>query len=83
MGCCVFCLICDICSWRCYFVGNMCVTSCRCCVLVSVVHPGEFLSVVFCVICGLLMFMSDASGDHGGKETFGRSLIDGGPCYEH
>ena len=30
---------------------------------VSVVHPVAILSVVFCVICSLLMFVSDASGD--------------------
>ena len=42
----------------------MCVSSCICCVLVSVVHPVAILSAVFCVICSLLMFVSDASGDH-------------------
>ena len=41
----------------------VCVSSCRC-VLVSVVHPVAILSAVFCVICSLLMFVSDASGDH-------------------
>ena len=40
------------------------VSSCICCVLVSVVHPVAILSAVFCVICGLLMFVSDASGAH-------------------
>ena len=30
----------------------------------SVVHPVAILSAVFCVICSLLMFVSDASGDH-------------------
>ena len=39
-------------------------SSCKCCVLVFVVHPVAILSVVFCVICSLLMFVSDASGDH-------------------
>ena len=34
------------------------------CVFVSVVHPVAILSAVFCVICSLLMFVSDASGDH-------------------
>ena len=34
------------------------------CVFVSVVHPIAILSAVFCVICSLLMFVSDASGDH-------------------
>ena len=42
----------------------VCVSSCRCCVFVSVVHPVAILSAVFCVSCGLLMFVSHASGDH-------------------
>ena len=45
-------------------MGNMCVSSCRCCVCVYVVHPVSILSAVFCVICSLLMFVSDAIGDH-------------------
>ena len=44
--------------------GRVGVSSCRCCVFVSVVHPVAILSAVFCVICSLLMFVSDASGDH-------------------
>ena len=35
-----------------------CVSSCRCCVFVSVVHPVAILSAVFCVICSLLMLYS-------------------------
>ena len=42
----------------------LCVSSCRCCVFVSVVHPVAILSAVFCVICSLLKFVSDAIGDH-------------------
>ena len=42
----------------------MCVSSYRCCVFVSVVQPVTILNVVFCIICSLLMFVSDASGDH-------------------
>ena len=34
------------------------------CVLVSGVHPIAIMSAVFCVICSLLMFVSDASGYH-------------------
>ena len=45
-------------------MGSVCVSSCRCCVFVSVVHPVSILSAVFCVICSLLMFVSDAIGDH-------------------
>ena len=36
----------------------------RCVDVMSVVHPVAILSAVFCVICSLLMFVSDASGDH-------------------
>ena len=43
----------------------VCVSSCRCCVFVSVVHPVAILSAVICVICSLLMFVSDASGEYG------------------
>ena len=34
------------------------------CLVVYVVHPVAILLAVFCVICSLLMFVSDASGDH-------------------
>ena len=43
-------------------MGRVCVSSCR--LFVSVVHSVVILSAVFCVICSLLMFVSDASGDH-------------------
>ena len=45
-------------------MGRVCVSSCRCCVFVSVVHTVTILSEVFCVIFSLLMFVSDTSGDH-------------------
>ena len=45
-------------------MGRVCVSSCRYCVFVSVVHPVAILSAVFCVICSLLMFVADSSGDH-------------------
>ena len=45
-------------------MGRVCVSSYRCCVFVSVVHPVAILSAVFCVICSFLMCVSDASGDH-------------------
>ena len=60
--CCDFCLIYDACIWRCSFMGSVCVSSCRCCVFVSVVHPVASLIMFFCNICSLLMFVSDASG---------------------
>ena len=45
-------------------MGSVCVSSCICCVFVSVVHPVAILSTMFCVICSLLKFVSDAIGDH-------------------
>ena len=64
MGCFDFCLISNVCSWRCSLLGRVYISSCRCCVFVSVVHPVAILSAVFCVIRSLLMFVSDASSDH-------------------
>ena len=44
-------------------MGNMYVLSCRCrCVLVYGVHPVTIMGAMFCVICSLLMFVSDTSG---------------------
>ena len=45
-------------------MGNVCVSSCRWSVFLSVVHPVAIPSAVFCVICSLLIFVSDAIGDH-------------------
>ena len=57
-------------------MGSMCVPSCRCCVLVSVVHPFAILSAVFCDICSLLIFVSDASGDHIVETYSSMGLVD-------
>ena len=43
--------------------GSMCNSSYRC-VSVAFVHPVAILSVVFCVICILMMFVFDTSGGH-------------------
>ena len=53
-----------MCVVECVPLWVECVSSCRCCVFVSVVHQVAILSAVFCVICSLLMVVSDASGDH-------------------
>ena len=53
----------------------LCVSSCRCCVFVS----GVILSAVFCVICSLLTFVSDASGDH----TAGQHHYSRHTCRHH
>ena len=44
-------------------VARVSVSSCRCCMLVSCVHPVSDLNVEFCMTCGLLMLVDDASGD--------------------
>ena len=61
--CCAFCLICDAWSCKCWYIGSMLVSSCRCCMLVLCVHPVAILSAVFCIICSLSMLVSDALGD--------------------
>ena len=38
-------------------MGRVCVSSCRCRVFVSVVHPVAILSAVFCVICSLSLML--------------------------
>ena len=56
-------------------MGSVCVSSCRCCVFVSVVHPVAIMSAVFCVIYSLLMFVSDASSDHMVKRYSSMGLV--------
>ena len=36
---------------------SVCVSWCRCCVFVSVVHPLAILSAVFCIICSLCLML--------------------------
>ena len=45
-------------------MGSMSVSSCRCCIIVSCVHPVELLNATFCMTCSLLMLVEDARGDH-------------------
>ena len=42
---------------------------------VSVVNPVAILNAVFCVICSLLIFVSDASGDHMVETTSSMGLV--------
>ena len=37
-------------------MGRMSVSSCRCCMFVSCVHPVAVLNVAFCMTCSLLGF---------------------------
>ena len=40
------------------------VSSCRCYMFVSCVHPAAVLNAAFCITCSLLMLVEDARGDH-------------------
>ena len=60
----VSCLYCDAwsCRWSC--MGSMSVSSCRCCMCVSCVHPVAVLNAELCMTCSLVMLVEDARGDH-------------------
>ena len=45
-------------------MGSMSVSSCRCCMFVSCVHPVAVLNAAFCITCSLLMLVEDARGVH-------------------
>ena len=45
-------------------MGNVSDSSCRCCMVVSCVHPVAVLNAAFCITCSLLMLIEDARGDH-------------------
>ena len=45
-------------------MGSMSVSSCRCCMFVSCVHPVAVLNAAFCMTCSLLMLVEAARGDH-------------------
>ena len=46
-GCCHFCVISDACNLRCSWSCSILVSSCRCCVFVSCVHPAAVCSYVW------------------------------------
>ena len=45
-------------------MGSVSVSSCRCCMFVSCVHPVAVLNDAFCMACSLFMLVEDARGDH-------------------
>ena len=55
----------------CSCMGRVSVSSCRCYMLVSCVHPVAVLNAAFCMTCSLLMF-EDAIGDHT-EEAYSRA----------
>ena len=52
-GCCVFCLYCEAWSCRCPCMGSVIVSSCRCCMFVSCVHPVAVPNAAFYMTCSL------------------------------
>ena len=48
------------------------VSSCRCCMFVSCVHPVAVLNAAFCMTCSLLMLVEDVIGDHT-EEAYSRA----------
>ena len=73
-GCCVFCLYCEAWSCRCSCMGSVSVSSCRCCMFVSCVHPVAVLNAAFCMTCSLLMLVEDARDDHM-EEAYSRAVL--------
>ena len=71
-GCCVFCLYWEAWSCRCSCMGSVSVSSCRCCMFVSCVHPVAVLNAAFCMTYSLLMLVEDAIGDHT-EEAYSRA----------
>ena len=45
-------------------MGSMSVSSCRCCMFVSCVHPVAVLNAAFCMSCSLVMLVEDERCDH-------------------
>ena len=43
----------------CLCMGSVSVSSCRCCMFVSCVHPVAVLNAAFCMTCKLLMLVED------------------------
>ena len=48
------------------------VSSCRCCMFVSCVHPVAVSNAAFCMTCGLLMLVEDTIGDYT-EEAYSRA----------
>ena len=55
-------------------MGSVSVSSCRCCMFVSCVHPVAVLNAAFCMTCSLLMLVEDAFGDHT-EEAYSRASL--------
>ena len=56
-------------------MGSVSVSSCRCCMSVSCVHPVAVLTAAFCMTCSLLMLVEDAIDDNTEKAYSRAGLI--------
>ena len=61
--CCAFCLNCDTKSSMYCLIGSMLVSSSKCCVFVSLLHPVAMRSAVFCIVCSMCVLVYDMVGD--------------------
>ena len=50
-------------------MGSVSVSSCRCCMFVSCVHPVTVINVAFCMTCSVLMLVEHARGDYSERHT--------------
>ena len=55
-------------------MGSMNVSSCRCFMFVSCVHPVAVFNAAFCMTCSLSMLVEDAIGDHT-YEAYSRACL--------
>ena len=55
-------------------MGSMSVSSCRCCMFVSCVHPVAVINGALCMTSSLLMLVEDARGDHT-EEAYSRAGV--------
>ena len=58
------CLSKDECSFRCVSSGSMLVSSCRCWMFVSLVHPVMILRALFWTVCSLFSWVLEMTGAH-------------------
>ena len=68
------CLYCDAWSCRCSLMGSMGVSSCRCCMFVSRMHPEAVLNAAFYMTCSLLMLVGNVIDDHT-EEAYSRASL--------
>ena len=59
-----FLLCCKSWNCRCSCMGNVHISSRKCCIFMSCVHPVVVPNAAFCMTCSLLMLLEDAIGDH-------------------